>query len=192
MLSLSQKYQKEIVPSLMKKLNLGNRLSVPQVKKVVVNVGIGEAVAEESVIDKVSDVLTAITGQKPRVAKSRQAISGFKLRKGVPIGLVVTLRRERMFHFLEKLFKIVLPRLRDFKGLPVAGFDGRGNYSLGLTEQTVFYEVDYDKIDKIRGLEITIVTNAGSDGTAKMLLEELGMPFEKGKVKKAVRSNYGQ
>lgn len=177
MSNLNKKYQDQVVPSLKKQLKLENDLAVPRIEKVVVNVGLGEAVDDKNVIEKAADTLMVITGQKPRINKSRLAISGFKLRKGMPIGLTVVLRKRRMFHFLEKLFNIVLPRLRDFRGVPLKSFDGRGNYTLGLTEQTVFQEVDYDKIDKIRGLEITIVTSANSDEEAKLLLEEMGMPF---------------
>jgi len=179
MSDLKKTYQQKIVPRLLKELNLKNPWAVPRIEKVVINVGLGEAVADKGVIEKVAEVLKAITGQKPKITKARLSVSGFKLREGSPIGLAVTLRQDRMFHFLEKLFKIVFPRLRDFQGLSPKSFDGRGNYTLGLPEQTIFPEVDYDKIDKIRGLEITIVTSAESDEKAKLLLEKLGMPFEK-------------
>ena len=166
----------------MKQFKLTNSLAVPKIMKVVVNVGLGEAVADKGVVQKASEVLTMITGQKPKVTSSRQAIAGFKLRKGVPIGLQVTLRKKRMTDFLEKLFRIVLPRLRDFQGVSLKSFDGRGNYSLGLNEQIIFPEVDYDKVDKVRGMEITIVTNSNSDKMSQAMLAELGMPFEKGKT----------
>jgi large subunit ribosomal protein L5 len=179
MSDLKKTYQQKIVPRLLKELNLKNPWAVPKIEKVVINVGLGEAVTDKGVIEKVAEVLKAITGQKPKTTKARLSVSGFKLRKGSPIGLAVTLRQDRMFHFLEKLFKIVLPRLRDFQGLSPKSFDGKGNYTLGLPEQTIFPEVDYDKIDKIRGLEITIVTSAESDEKAKLLLEKLGMPFER-------------
>ncbi|MBN1262961.1 MAG: 50S ribosomal protein L5 [Candidatus Pacebacteria bacterium] len=177
--NLRKYYQEKVVGSLVKKLGLTNPLAAPRIEKIVVNVGLGEAVADKTVIEKVALILTLITGQKPKVTKARVSISTFKLREGMPIGLMVTLRRERMFDFLEKLIRIVLPRLRDFQGLSFKGFDGRGNYSLGLKEQITFPEADYDKIDKVRGLEITLVTSAGSDDKARLLFEELGMPFEK-------------
>lgn len=183
--NLTKIYQEKIVPELAKKLGQNNPLAVPKVEKVIVNVGLGEAVENKEVIKKVAAVLEMITGQKPKVTKARFSVASFKLREGQPIGLVVTLRKERMFHFLEKLFKIVFPRLRDFQGLLPKSFDGHGNYSLGFREQIVFPEVDFEKIDKIRGLEITIVTNAGSDKKARLLLEALGMVFEKLKIPKA-------
>jgi len=179
MSNLAQVYQKQVVPSLMKQLGLKNSLAVPKVEKVIINIGLGEAVADGSVIQKTADIISKITGQKPKVARARKAIAGFKLREDVPIGLVTTLRGRRMYHFLEKLFKIVLPRLRDFQGVALSSFDGRGNYNLGLAEQIIFPEVDFSKIDKIRGLQITIVTNAGSNEKGKLLLAGLGMPFEK-------------
>jgi large subunit ribosomal protein L5 len=183
MSNLSKIYQKEIVAKLLKELGLKNQLAAPRVEKVVVNIGLGEAVADKKVIKTATEVLAAITGQKPKVTKARVSVSSFKLRKGEPIGLMVTLRKERMYDFLEKLFKIVLPRLRDFQGVSPTGFDGRGNYTLGLSEQIIFSEVDYDKIDKIRGLEITIVTSTDSDQEAKLLLKLLGMPFAQGRNK---------
>jgi large subunit ribosomal protein L5 len=150
-----------------------------RVEKVVVNIGLGEAAHDKNVIEVASRDLMAITGQKPVICRARASISGFKIRKGDPVGLKVTLRGKRMRDFLTKLFTIVLPRLRDFQGVSLKSFDGRGNYSLGIPEQIVFPEIDYSKIDKIRGLEITIVTNTGSDDKAKELLELMGMPFEK-------------
>lgn len=177
--NLKKKYQAEIIPKLAKEFGLKNHLAVPKVKKVVINLGIGEGASDKGIIEKVALNLAVLTGQKAKIAKARASIAGFKLREGAPIGLVATLRGERMYDFLEKLFKIVLPRLRDFQGLPIKSFDGRGNYNLGITEYTVFPEIDYSKVDKARGLEITIVTNAGEDQKAKRLLELLGMPFEK-------------
>jgi len=177
--NLKQKYQKEIVPKLSKEWGLKNRLAVPKVEKVVINLGLGEGVADKGVIDKVSPDLAVIAGQGPKIARARASIAGFKLREGDPIGLVVTLRGERMYDFLEKLFKIVFPRLRDFQGLPAKSFDGRGNYNLGISEYTVFPEIDYSKVEKVRGLEITIVTNTNDDQKAKRLLELMGMPFRK-------------
>ena len=181
MANLEERYQKEIKAKLVKEFKLKSILAVPRVEKVVVNMGIGEATEDKKIIEKASADLQAITGQKPKLAKARLSIAGFKLREGNVIGLVVNLRGERMYIFLEKLFKIVLPRLRDFKGVSLKGFDGQGNYNLGIREQIVFPEVDYAKIDKVRGLQITFVTNAGDDGKAKRLLVELGMPFEKGR-----------
>ena len=156
-----------------------NPLAKPKVEKIVVNIGLGEAASDKKVIEAASRDLAAITGQKPKVTRARVSIAGFKLRKGDPIGLVVTLRGKRMNDFFQKLVKIVLPRLRDFQGVSLKSFDGHGNYSLGIPEQIVFPEVDYEKIDKVRGLEITIVTNTDSDEEAKKLLASMEMPFEK-------------
>lgn len=177
---LEEKYKKEIVSQLMKELGVRNALAVPRIEKVVINVGIKEGVSDKAAVKLASQALAVITSQKPRIARAKKSVASFKLRAGDPIGLVVTLRRRRMYDFLEKLFKIVLPRLRDFQGLPAKAFDGHGNYTLGIPEQTVFPEVDYAKIDKVRGLEITIITNTNSDEQAKKLLELLGMPFKKG------------
>lgn len=186
MSDLITKYQQKIVPQLQKELGLKNPLAVPRVEKVVVNLGLGEAVADKNLIAKSAEILSAITGQKPKVNPARLSISSFKLRKGMPIGLKVTLRGKRMYHFLEKLFRIVLPRLRDFQGVPPKGFDGRGNYNLGLPEQIIFPEVEYEKIDKVRGLEVSFITSADSDKAAKLLLGALGLPFAKSK------KNHGQ
>jgi len=180
MTNLEEKYRQEIRPKLVEEFGLKNVLAVPSIEKVVLNIGLGQASQDKGLIEKAAEDLKTITGQKPKVNKARLAIASFKLREGDPIGLMVTLRGKRMYAFLEKLFKIVLPRLRDFKGVANSGFDGRGNYNLGLSEQIVFPEIDYAKIDKIRGLQITIVTNAQDDQKAKRLLEELGVPFEKG------------
>lgn len=179
MSKLEEKYKKEIVPQLMKELGVKNALAVPRLLKVVVNVGIKEGISDKAALESASQNLTVITSQKPRIARAKKSIAGFKLRAGDPIGLVVTLRRRRMYDFLEKLFEIVLPRLRDFQGLSIKGFDGHGNYTLGILEPIVFPEVDYAKIDKVRGLEITIVTNTNLDKEAKRLLELFGMPFKK-------------
>lgn len=173
--NLKQKYQKEIAPKLAKEFGLDNVLAAPKLKKVVVNIGIGEEAQEPNSAAK---DLAVITGQRPKICRAKKSIADFKIQKGDPIGLMVTLRGKRMYDFLEKLFKIILPRLRDFHGLSLKGFDGQGNYTLGLREQTVFPEVDYGKIAKVRGLEITIVTT-GDDKRSQRLLEELGMPFEK-------------
>jgi len=179
--NLKVKYQQEIRPKLAQEWGLKNILAVPKITKVVVSMGLGEGAEDRGVIEKASQDLAMITGQKPKVTRARKSIAGFKLREGAPIGLVVNLRRERMYDFLEKLFKIVLPRLRDFQGVSAKSFDGRGNYNLGLSEHTVFPEVDLAKVDKARGLQITIVTDAKDDQKAKRLLELLGMPFEKTK-----------
>jgi len=177
--NLRERYQKEIKVKLQKEFKLDNAFTVPKVEKVVINMGIGEATEDKKIVEKAKEDMIAITGQIPKVAKARLSIAGFKLREGDPIGLVVNLRGKRMYNFLEKLFTIVFPRLRDFRGVPKKGFDGRGNYNLGLREQIVFPEIDYAKIDKTRGLQITIVTDTNEDKKAERLLTELGMPFEK-------------
>jgi len=178
--NLQEKYRQEIRPKLAKEFNSKNLLAVPLLEKVVVNMGIGEGAQDKGLIEKATEDLRAITGQKPKVARARMAIAGFKIRKGDSIGLVVTLRGKRMYDFLEKLVKIVLPRVRDFHGVSVSSFDGQGNYNLGIAEQIVFPEIDYAKIDKVRGLQITMVTNTKNETQAKRLLEELGVPFQKG------------
>ena len=180
---LYQKYQQEVVPTLQKEWGLKNPLAVPRVEKVVVSIGIGEMAHNKEILQKASDYLAQITGQKPKLCRAKKSIAGFKIRQGDPIGLMVTLRRRRMYDFLDKLFTIVLPRVRDFQGVSRTAFDGHGNYNLGLREQTVFPEIDYDKIDKVRGLQVTIVTNTDDDKKAERLLELLGLPFEKKKSK---------
>ena len=179
MTNLRERYQKEIKAKLQKEFKIDNVFTVPKVEKVVINMGIGESTEDKKIVEKAKEDMIAITGQIPKVAKARLSIAGFKLREGDPIGLVVNLRGKRMYNFLEKLFTIVFPRLRDFKGVPKKGFDGRGNYNLGLKEQIVFPEIDYAKIDKTRGLQITIVTDTNENKKAERLLTELGMPFEK-------------
>lgn len=181
--SLKHRYQQEVAPKLAEEFGLKNILAVPRVIKVVVSVSLGEGAQDKSIIERVSQELSLITGQKPRITRARKAVAGFKLRVGDPIGLMTTLRGERMYDFLEKLFKIVLPRVRDFQGVPLRSFDGQGNYNLGLAEQIVFPEIDYGKVAKVRGLEVTFVTDAQDDKQAKKLLELLGMPFEKLKTK---------
>lgn len=178
-MSLQEYYQKEVVPKLIQEGDYKNPLSAPKLVKVVLNVGLKEAVSDKKVLENVSDQLAAITGQRPKVTRAKRAIAGFKIRAGDTVGLTVTLRRKRMYDFLEKLIKIVLPRVRDFRGLSRQSFDGRGSYTLGMTEQIVFPEIDFGKIDKVRGMEITIVTNAKSKPEAEKLLELLGMPFQK-------------
>jgi len=176
-INLLERYRQEIVPRLQKRLGCKSPMVVPRIVKVVLNIGLKEAKEDKKIIETASEQLAAISGQKPKLCQAKKSIAGFKLSKGQPIGLCVTLRGKRAFVFLEKLFTIVLPRVRDFGGLDPRGFDGRGNYSLGISEQIVFPEIDFAKIDKARGLQITIVTSAGNDEEAKMLLTELGMPF---------------
>jgi large subunit ribosomal protein L5 len=177
---LKERYQTEIVPTLYKQLDMKNVMQVPTVKKVVVNIGLGEAMDNPKALEAAVNDMVQITGQKPIVTKARKSIANFKLREGRQIGAKVTLRGERMWAFLDRLFNIVLPRVRDFRGVSPDAFDGRGNYTLGLREQLIFPEIEYDKIDKVRGMEITIVTNAPSDDQATALLLLLGMPFRKG------------
>lgn len=181
-MSFREYYQEEVVPKLTKELNLPNPLAVPRVIKVVLNIGLKEASSDKKVLENVSLQLASITGQKPKVTRAKRAIAAFKIQAQDPIGLAITLRKKRMYDFLEKLIKIVLPRIRDFRGLSRQSFDGRGNYTLGLVEQIVFPEIDFGKIDKMRGLEITITTNAKNDQAAEKLLEYLGMPFRKSEL----------
>jgi large subunit ribosomal protein L5 len=176
---LKERYQNEIVPALMKSLNLSNIMQVPRVTRVVVNIGLGEALENAKALDAAVGDLGTITGQKPIITKARKSIANFKLREGRAIGAKVTLRGERMWSFLDRLMNVALPRMRDFRGVSPNSFDGRGNYTLGLREQLVFPEIEYDKIDKVRGMEITIVTSAGSDDHGRQLLQMLGMPFRK-------------
>jgi len=176
---LRERYQKEITPALAKALDLDNVMQVPRVEKVVVNIGLGEALDNAKALDAAVGDLSQITGQKPVTTKARKSIAAFKLREGRVIGAKVTLRGERMWSFLDRLINIALPRVRDFRGVSPDGFDGRGNYTLGLREQLVFPEIEYDKIDKVRGLEITIVTSARNDDYGRKLLQMLGMPFKK-------------
>ena len=176
---LKEKYQKEVVPALMKRFGYKNVMEVPKIEKIVVNMGVGEAVQNIKALESAMNDLALITGQKPSVRRAKRSEAGFKLRKGMPIGAKVTLRKDMMYDFLDRLISIALPRVRDFRGLSPRSFDGRGNYNFGLSEQVVFPEIDYDKIDKIRGMNITIVTTAKSDEEAKALLEAFGFPFRK-------------
>jgi len=176
---LKERYQKEVVPALMKSLNLENVMQVPRVEKVVVNIGLGEALDNTKALDAAVSDVTQITGQKPVVTKARVSIANFKLREGRSIGVKVTLRGESMWSFLYRLMNVALPRVRDFRGISPNSFDGRGNYTLGLREQLVFPEIEYDKIDKLRGMEIAIVTTARNDDHGRQLLQMLGMPFRK-------------
>jgi large subunit ribosomal protein L5 len=174
---LRERYLTDVVPGLTKQFEYANPNMVPRIDKVVVNIGLGEALTNAKAIDAAASDLTMITGQKPIVTRARRSIAQFKIREGNPIGLKVTLRGQRMWDFLERLTLLALPRIRDFRGIPGRSFDGRGNYSLGLREQIAFPEIDYDKVDRLRGLEISIVTTAKSDEESKRLLELLGMPF---------------
>ncbi len=174
---LKDKYAKEVVPAMMKAFGYGNALEVPRVTKVVLNMGVGDAIQNAKALDAAAADLAAISGQKPVITRAKKSISAFKLREGMPIGCKVTLRGERMWDFLAKLFHVALPRVRDFRGVSSKGLDGRGNYSLGLKEQLIFPEIDYDKVEKIRGMDVTVVTTAKSDEEAHELLKMLGMPF---------------
>jgi large subunit ribosomal protein L5 len=177
---LRERYQQELVPALMKDLNLENVMQVPRVLKVVVNIGMGEAIQNAKTLDAAVNDLTTIVGQKPVITKAKKSIAAFKVRTGMPIGVMVTLRQDRMYEFLDRLINIALPRVRDFQGVPTKAFDGHGNYTLGLREQLIFPEIEYDRIDKLRGMEIVIVTSAQTDAQARRLLEMLGMPFRRG------------
>jgi large subunit ribosomal protein L5 len=176
--ALKQRYDTAVRDDLRKQFGFKNTMQIPRLDKIVLNIGMGEAIGNAKAMDAAASDLAQITGQRPVVTKSRRAISNFKLRIGMPIGLKVTLRGERMWHFYEKLVTVALPRIRDFQGIPDRSFDGRGNFSLGLKEQLVFPEIDYDKIDRLRGMEITIVTTAKTDEEARALLRGLGMPFK--------------
>jgi len=170
-------YKQEIVPELMKKYQYKNVMQVPKIDRVILNIGAGEAVQNPKALDGAVNDLTIISGQKPVITRAKKSIAGFKLREGMAIGCKVTLRGERMYEFLDKLINLALPRVRDFRGVSPQAFDGRGNYSLGIKEQTIFPEIEYDKIDKIRGMEVVIVTTAKNDEEARELLRSMGMPF---------------
>lgn len=176
---LHERYKKEITPELLKQLGLKNVMEVPRLEKIVLSVSTGEAVQNPKILNAVVDEISAITGQKAVMTKSKKAISNFKLRAGLAIGVRVTLRREKMWAFLDRLNTLALPRVRDFRGLPSKGFDGRGNYNMGLKEQIVFPEINYDRVEKVRGMNITICTTAKNDAHGKALLDALGMPFRK-------------
>jgi len=170
---------KEVVPALMKEFGYNNIMEVPRLVKIVLNMGLGEAIHNIKVLDSAVEELAIIAGQRPVVTRAKRSIAGFKLREGMPIGCVVTLRRERMYYFLDKLFNVSLPRVRDFRGLSDKAFDGRGNYTLGIKEQIIFPEINYDKIDKVKGLNITIVTTAKTDAESRFLLERMGLLFRR-------------
>ncbi|WP_026369818.1 50S ribosomal protein L5 [Kallotenue papyrolyticum] len=174
---LREKYQRDVIPALTREFGYKNPMQVPKVEKVVINIGLGEALQNPKALDAAVEDLTAITGQKPVVTRARKSIANFKLREGQAIGAMVTLRGDRMYEFLDRLMNLALPRIRDFRGVSRRAFDGRGNYSIGLREQIVFPEIDYDKVDKLRGLEVAIVTTARNDTEGYALLKHLGMPF---------------
>lgn len=179
MSQLKDYYKEKIIPELMKEFGYDNIMQVPGINKVTLNMGLGEAVRNPKIVEGAANELTAIAGQKSLVTKARKSIAGFKLREGMPIGAKVTLRGERMYYFLSKLINIALPRVRDFRGIKSKGFDGRGNYSFGINEHIIFPEIDYDKIDKIKGLNITITTSANTNQEGHFLLKAFGMPFAK-------------
>ena len=179
MSQLKEKYQKEVVPALMERHEYKNIMQVPRVNKVVLNIGVGEAIQNAKALESAEGDLVAISGQHPIITRAKKSIAAFKLREGMPIGLKVTLRGERMYQFLERLINAVLPRIREFQGVSPDAFDSRGNYTLGLKEQIIFPEIDYDKVDKPRGLEISIATTAKTNDEGRHLLELLGMPFSK-------------
>ncbi|MGM9944301.1 MAG: 50S ribosomal protein L5 [Lysinibacillus sp.] len=176
---LKEKYLNEVSPALMSKFEYKSVMQLPKVEKIVINMGVGDAVQNSKALDAAVEELTIITGQKPVVTKAKKSIAGFRLREGMPIGAKVTLRGERMYEFLDKLISIALPRVRDFRGVSKKAFDGRGNYTLGVKEQLIFPEIDYDKVSKVRGMDIVIVTTANSDEEARELLTQFGMPFQK-------------
>ena len=179
MARLQEYYREKVVPELMKRLELPNPMRVPRITKITVNMGVGEAIADKKAMDGAVDNLTAITGQRPQVTKSRKAIASFKLRAGLPVGAKVTLRGARMYEFLDRLISVAMPRIRDFRGVSARSFDGRGSYSFGVKEQIIFPEIAYDKIDAIRGMDITITTSARDDREGRALLESFNFPFRK-------------
>lgn len=174
---LKERYREEIVPALVKEFSYGNVMQAPRLEKVMLNVGVGEAIANPKAMDVVTQDVATITGQKPMITRAKSSISNFKLREGMPIGVTVTLRGNRMYEFMDRLLNAALPRIRDFQGVSPNSFDGRGNYSLGIREQVIFPEIDYSQIDHIRGLQVNIITTAGSDEEGMRLLQLLGMPF---------------
>jgi large subunit ribosomal protein L5 len=177
MATLKQHYQTEVVPKLMQEFGYASIMQVPRITKITVNMGVGEAVGDKKILDNAINDLTAITGQKPVSTKARKSIAGFKIREGWPVGCKVTLRRERMYEFLERLIGIAIPRIRDFRGISAKSFDGRGNFSMGVSEQIIFPEIDYDKIDALRGMDISIATTAKTDDEARALLRAFNFPF---------------
>ncbi|MFJ7729926.1 50S ribosomal protein L5 [Neobacillus sp. NPDC097160] len=176
---LKEKFVKEVTPALMSKFNYKSVMEVPKLEKIVVNMGVGDAVANAKALDNAVEELATLTGQKPIVTRAKKSIAGFRLREGMPIGAKVTLRGVRMYEFLDKLVSVSLPRVRDFRGVSKKAFDGRGNYTLGIKEQLIFPEIDYDKVSKVRGMDIVIVTTANTDEESRELLTQFGMPFQK-------------
>lgn len=176
---LMERYQNEVVKSLMEKFNYSSKMQAPKIEKIVLNIGVGDAVSNSKLLDEAVNELTLISGQKPVITRAKKSIAGFKLREGMPIGCKVTLRGERMYEFLDKLVNISLPRVRDFRGVPKNSFDGRGNYTLGIKEQLIFPEINFDKVNKLRGMDIVFVTTAKTDEEGHELLAQLGMPFHK-------------
>jgi large subunit ribosomal protein L5 len=176
---MKERFLNEITPALMQKFNYTSVMQVPKIEKVVINMGVGEAVSNSKILDAAVQDMQIIAGQKPVITRSKKSIAGFKLRENLPIGVKVTLRGERMYYFLDKLFNVALPRVRDFQGVSSRAFDGRGNYTLGIKEQLIFPEIEYDKVDKTRGMDVVIVTTAKSDEESRELLAQLGMPFNK-------------
>jgi large subunit ribosomal protein L5 len=174
---LKERYQKEVAPAIAKEFGITNPMAIPRVQKVVLNMGMGEAIANAKILDTAADELRAVTGQKPVITKAKKSIASFKLRQGMPIGVMVTLRGDRMYEFLDRLVSIALPRVRDFRGVSPKAFDGRGNYTIGVREQLIFPEIDFNKVDKLRGMNISIITTARNDEQARALLRGLGMPF---------------
>jgi large subunit ribosomal protein L5 len=181
---LKERYREEVVPALMKEFAYQNVMQVPRLQKIVVNIGLGEALQNPKALDSASEDVAAITGQKPVITRAKRSIANFKLRTGMPIGVTVTLRGDRMYELLDRMVNAALPRIRDFQGVSPDSFDGRGNYSLGIKEQVIFPELEYDKIDRIRGLQFTMVTSARSDEEGKRLLELMGMPFARREVRR--------
>ncbi|HEY0426859.1 MAG TPA: 50S ribosomal protein L5 [Pyrinomonadaceae bacterium] len=177
MARLKDRYKNEIAPALAKEFGIGNPMAIPRIEKVVVNMGIGEAISNGKILDTAAEELRSITGQKPVITKAKKSIAAFKLRQNMPIGTMVTLRGERMYEFLDRLISVALPRVRDFRGISGKAFDGRGNYTLGIREQLIFPEIDFNKVDKTRGMNISIVTTAKTDEQARSLLKAMGMPF---------------
>lgn len=177
MARLKERYQKEVAPAIAKEFGIKNPMAIPRVDKVVLNMGMGEAIANAKILDTAADELRAITGQKPVITKAKKSIASFKLRQGMPIGVMVTLRGDRMYEFLDRLVSIALPRVRDFRGISPKAFDGRGNYTIGVREQLIFPEIDFNKVDKLRGMNISIITTARDDEQARALLKGMGLPF---------------
>jgi large subunit ribosomal protein L5 len=174
---LKERYTKEVAPAIAKEFDIKNPMAIPRLEKVVINMGMGEAIANAKILDTAADEIRSLTGQKPVITKAKKSIASFKLRQGMPIGVMVTLRGERMYEFFDRLVSIALPRVRDFRGVSPKAFDGRGNYTLGVKEQLIFPEIDFNKVDKTRGMNISIVTTARNDEQARSLLKALGMPF---------------